>query len=261
VTVHDLAFHRFPETVSPATLRYRYLVPAAVHAADVVVTVSEAVADEIIAEFHLSTDRVVVAPNGVDPQWFTAKDDDASRRARLGLPDEFLVFVGNLEPRKNLSVLLHAHALARRSTPEVLPLVLVGPAAWGDPWAGGSGPDASVVRTGFVSDADLRAVVAGARAVCLPSIYEGFGLPIIEAFATGTAVIASDISAHREITEGLATLLDPTDVDAWAQALVDASTTDDGLKAAAARQAQARRFTWERSARIHLAAYRRAAAT
>ncbi|UOY01224.1 glycosyltransferase family 4 protein [Blastococcus sp. PRF04-17] len=256
VTVHDLAFLRYPGTVTGDVAHYRDLVPRALRRARAVVTVSEAMADEIRAEYAWLTPRVFVAPNGVDPSWARAQPASDEDLRRLGIPPRYVVFVGNMEPRKNLGTLLRAHTAARRQDPRVPPLVLVGPAGWGDRWQGAA-PDArDAVLAGYLPGDDLQRVVARATAVCMPSRYEGFGLPVLEAMAAGRPVLASDIPAHREIAQGHAILLPPDDTDAWAEALtgLDRMTGGD-----AARRAHAAGFTWARSAATHLEAYRQAA--
>lgn len=260
VTVHDLAYLRYAETVTGDAREYASLVPRALGRGASVLAVSQAMADEIADEYALAPDRVVVAHHGVDPRWSRAMPASSALRARLGLPDRYLLFLGNLEPRKNLGLLVRAHAAARRADPAVPRLVLVGPAGWGDRWQGTPPDGRDVVLAGYLDDDDLHAVVAGAEAVCMPSHYEGFGLPVLEAMAAGRPVLASDIPAHREIGGGLAELLPTDDVDAWASALGRADRPD-GPEHRAARRAQAAGFTWERSARAHLAAYALAAAT
>jgi glycosyltransferase involved in cell wall biosynthesis len=256
VTIHDLTYIRFPETVDDNVRAYRYLVPDAIRRARTVITVSRAIADELTDEYSLADEQVVVAPLGVAPEWGQQKPPDDDQRRTLGLPERYVLFAGNREPRKNLGTLLRAHDAARSSDPDVPPLVIVGPAGWGDAWAGAR-PDPQHVRLlGFLSDVDLRATVAGADAVCAPSRYEGFGLPVIEAFATGTPVLASDIPAHREISGGLATLLPVDDIDAWAQALtLVAGVSDRPADADFERQRHASCFTWERCAQRHVEVY------
>ncbi len=258
VTVHDLAYLRYPETVDDNVLTYRERVPDALARAARALTVSEAVRDELCAEYSLDPATVLVAPNGVDPEWARARPLSATDRARLGVPERYLLFVGNLEPRKGLPLLARAHAAARRSDPDVPPLLLVGPPGWGDAW-GGTVPDPADVRhVGFVPDEDLRGLVAGAVAVCMPSRYEGFGLPLLEGLACGRPVLASDIPAHREVGGSAATYV-AADDDAWSHALTEVSSTDDDPTAGQARRERARPFTWERSAQVHMSAWRAAA--
>ncbi len=260
VTVHDLAYLRYPETVDDYVATYRTRVPDALRRSARVVTVSDAVRDELVAEYGLDPATVVVAPNGVDPSWARAEPLDTAARARLDVPERYVLFVGNLEPRKGLPLLAAAHAAARRQDPDVPPLLLVGPPGWGDAWDG-TEPDRTDVRhLGFVPDDDLQGLVAGATALCMPSRYEGFGLPILEALACGRPVLASDIPAHREVGGGDVHFVGAADVDGWSQALVDVSTVADPATAEQSRRAQAGPFTWERSAGVHLQAWRAAAA-
>ncbi|WP_458177883.1 glycosyltransferase family 4 protein [Modestobacter lacusdianchii] len=256
VTVHDLAYLRYRETVTGDAAEYADLVPRALARGAYVVTPSEAVAEEVAAEYGLAADRVGAAHHGVDPEWAQARPASPADLRRLGLPDRYLVFLGNLEPRKNLGMLVRAHGAARRADPDVPPLVLVGPAGWGDRWQGSPPDPRDVVTAGYLSDTDLHAVVAGAAAVCMPSHYEGFGLPVLEALAAGRPVLASDIPAHREVAAGQATFLPTDDADAWSAAF---SALDDDTAAARARRAHAAAFTWEKSARAHVRVYERAA--
>lgn len=258
VTVHDLAYLRYRETVSGDAAEYARLVPGALARGAHVLAVSRAMAEEIMVEYRLPEDRVTVAHHGVDPAWSRARPAPAADRARLGIPERYLLFAGNLEPRKNLGTLLRAHGAARREDRSVPQLVLVGPSGWGDRWQGGAPDPRDVVLGGYLPAGDLRSVVAGATAVCMPSHYEGFGLPVLEALAAGRPVLASDIAAHREIAGGQAVLL-PSDVDAWAAALVAVAQRPDTATEQEARRAHAVRFTWSSSAQGHLAAYARAA--
>ena len=131
VTVHDLAFLHHADTTRPEVAAYRRLVPKAGTRSKGVVVVSQAVQEEVIDEYGLAADRVVVAHHGVDPAWFEARPPSKADLQRLGLPQRYLLFVGNLEPRKNLRTLLDAHGKARAESPDVPHLVLVGAAGWG----------------------------------------------------------------------------------------------------------------------------------
>jgi len=282
VTVHDLSYLRFPEMVTDASARYRQLVPLALRRGAVVCTPTAAVAAEVADEYGLAPDRLVVTPLGVDATWRQAVPPDPAWLASHGLPDRYLLFVGNREPRKNLGTLLTAYrALLRtrpvRSTtrlevveagltategagtttdPGIPPLVLVGPPGWGEALdTAGLPPDA--VRTpGYMHEPDLSRVVAAAAALVVPSWYEGFGLPALEALACGTPVVAADVPALREVLGDQAELVPPGDPDALAGALVRALESPGGEDARAARRARAAGFTWENCAQATLSAYR-----
>jgi glycosyltransferase involved in cell wall biosynthesis len=255
VTVHDLAYLRFPETVTGDVARYARMVPLALRRASAVLTVSETIAAELRAEYGAALPPVFVAPNGVDARWLSAAPAAPGDLRRLGLPDDYLLFAGNLEPRKGLGLLLAAHRAARRADPATPQLVLCGPAGWGDRWQGDAPDPADVLLAGYLSDEDLRGVVARARAICTPSSYEGFGLPVLEGLAAGRTVLASDIAAHREVAGGHAMLL-PREVDVWTDALLALDGTSKSDRAAGRQWAAG--FTWTRSAEVHLAAYRAA---
>jgi len=253
VTVHDLTYLRWAETVDAASLAYRDLVPRALRRGALVLTPSEAVAAQVRDEYRLGADRVAVTPLGVDDPWFSALPLPAARRDQLGLPDDYLLFVGATGPRKNLDRLLLAHREARSADPGTPPLVLAGPAG-----AATLEPREGVVTTGWLDDGDLHALVAGARAVLLPSLDEGFGLPVLEALAAGRPLLASGIDTLREVGGPWATYVDPTDVDAIAAGLSTVSRAQDTAEQREARRAYARTFTWARCAEATAEAYRTA---
>jgi glycosyltransferase involved in cell wall biosynthesis len=246
VTVHDLAFLRYPDLVDAASLTYRELVPRAVRTARAVLVPSRAVADELNEAYALPHGRVHVTPLGVDPAWFEAT---ASRPP--GIPPRYLVAVGTREPRKGLDVLLAAY----RTLPDAPPLVLVGPVGWG-PQLDTAGLRDRVILPGYVDSVVLRGLVAGADALVYPSRYEGFGLPPLEALAAGTTVVASDIAAVREVVGEHARLVTPGDPAALAEGLDRALTQQISADARDAGRQHAATFSWLRCAETTLAAYR-----
>jgi glycosyltransferase involved in cell wall biosynthesis len=258
VTVHDLAYLHLPGVVSAASLRYRALVPRSVRRAAVVVTPSQATADAVREAYGVPPDRLAVTPLGVDPLWLSTPKPDKDWLAARGLPPEYLLAVGTLEPRKGLDVLVAAYRALLADTPDAPPLVLVGGAGWGEQ------PDVAalqadrVVLPGYVDAADLAPIVAGARLLAYPSRYEGFGLPPLEAMAAGTPVVASDLPAVREATAGLVTLVPPGDAGALSAALAAELARDPDPTTLAAARAHAAAQTWDRCAELTLAAYERA---
>jgi glycosyltransferase involved in cell wall biosynthesis len=290
VTIHDLTYLRHPELVTDASARYRQLVPRALRRGAIVCAPTAAVAAEVAAEYGLGADRLVVTPLGVDDGWRAAAPPDPAWLATHDLPPRYLVFAGNREPRKNLPTLLTAYrelvkgrgeaapAPSRRGRvetgltepggagmttaptpagePAVPPLVLVGPRGWGEtPDTAGIPPD-RVRALGYVPDPDLVRLVAGAAALVLPSVYEGFGLPALEALACGTPVVASDLPALREVLGDQAELVPPGDPAALAAALARVLDDPGGEPARAARRTRAAGFTWENCAQATLSAYR-----
>jgi glycosyltransferase involved in cell wall biosynthesis len=255
VTIHDLGFVLHPETVDRTSLAYQRLVPRALECARVILTPSQAAADDLVEVYKTDRDRIVVTPLGVDPAWAATTPPSPQWLETHGIPPRYLLFVGTLEPRKNVPVLIAAHALLRREEPNTPPLVLAGAAGWGDVEFN---PD-DVVWPGYLPQDDLRALTAGAAALVLPSRYEGFGLPALEALACGVPVVASDIPVLREVTGGLAQYVPVGDVEALAATLRITLEADDASREE--RRSWAAGFTWERCATQTLAAYRRAIAT
>jgi glycosyltransferase involved in cell wall biosynthesis len=206
---------------------------------------SEAVARDI-ALAGAPVGAVSVIPLGSDI--LPDPDDDGATTLleRLGVRGEFLLSVGTLEPRKNLSRLFEAYGIARRSLPEPWPLVVVGPPGWGPEPEHGEG----VVFTGRVDDATLASLYARARLLAYVPFEEGFGLPPVEAMRYGTPVVASPLPT----TGGVSLEVDPTRTDEIARALVSVAT-DDALRGqlTVAGKARAATLTWETAARAHVA--------
>ncbi len=250
VTVHDLAFLDHPDQLAPQQRNLPELVRLSVARAAVVCTPSDVVAQLVARRLDVDAGRIVVTPLGVDRTWCEATAPTETLRTTLGLPPRYLLFVGAAQPRKGLDVLLAAHA----SRPELAPLVVAGPAGWGP------APTMSsrVHTVGYLSEADLRRVVAGATAVVLPSRDEGFGLPVLEAMAAGIPVVCSDLPALREIAGGLANLVPAGDPAALACALAAADRADGDRDGVADRRTHASRYTWRACAEATVGAYRRA---
>jgi glycosyltransferase involved in cell wall biosynthesis len=260
VTVHDLAFLHHPEAYPPAGRRWheRSARIAAAEAA-LLLTPSAATARDLTERYGVEPDRTLVTPLGADP----VEPDLAGARAvlaRLRVAGPYLLTVGTLEPRKNLARLLDAFAEA---APELGDhrLVVVGPSGWGpQPPPGAVGAAGRAALAGKVPDAVLHGLYALADGLAYPSLYEGFGLPVVEAMAHGVPVLTSDRSSLPEVAGDAALLVDPTDTAAIAAGLVRLAG-DDGLRARlrAAGPPRAARFTWAATAEATWAAYARAA--
>ena len=266
VTVHDAAPLLFPETF-PRRGRWfhRRGIAAAARRADLVITVSRAAADELAEHTDIPAERVRVVPNGVDLT--EASDDDvAASRVAFGLGERpYVLWLGSLEPRKNVGVLVEAFVRWAATADVPHQLVLAGPAGWVEDRQAVLAPGRRLgdrVRTiGRVGDDHLRGLYRGADVFTLPSRHEGFGIPVLEAMAQSTPVIASDIPALRELAGGAATLVAPDDPDAWVNALdylVHERARHDDLAAAGRERAEL--YSWERCATETVAVYREALA-
>lgn len=257
VTVHDVAFARHAGTVDAASLAYRSLVEAAVRRGALVVTPSRSARDDVVDLLGVADDVVTATPLGVDDVWRSAEAATTAWLRERDLPEDYLLFVGTREPRKNLPRLLAAHALLRREDPSgTPPLVLAGPAGWGEEVDAGDG----VHLAGWLDDAGLRSLVAGCRALVMPSLHEGFGLPPLEALACGRPVLVSDLPVMREVSGPQAVVVDPLDTGSVAEGLRRVLAAPDGPAERASRRAWSAGWTWESCARATLEVYARAAA-
>jgi glycosyltransferase involved in cell wall biosynthesis len=201
--------------------------------------------------YGLGEDRVVVTPLAPRP----ARDPGPAQPVQApAVPPRYLLFVGTVEPRKNLATVVRAQRLAAGRDPEHPPLVVVGASGWG----GRTADEASTLVLGRVDDATLRRLLGGTAGLVMPSLDEGFGLPVLEAAAAGRPVAASDIPVMREVCAPGTLFAPPTDVEAWSHALADLAGVADGEADRAARRAHAAGFSWQRCAERTLSAYRRA---
>ena len=261
VTVHDLIALILPETFTP---RHRFIVRTALAAvrrrADLVIVPSRAVERDVVLRLGVPADRVMVTPEGCEPRFRPTPSADVL--ARYGLPSRYVLAVGTLEPRKNLTTLLQAFARLQRGAEidPALRLVLAGARGWLDEpiyeTVRSLGLDPVVHFPGFIDDEDLPAVYSGAALFVFASRHEGFGLPLLEAMACGVPVVTSNVSAMPEVSGDAAMLVDPCDVDGLAAAIARL-LRDDALRGRlrSAGIARARQFPWEATARRTLDAY------
>ncbi len=251
VTIHDLAFLHEPDHFSRwgATVFRRSLKVIRRRGA-LVLCSSQATMDDC-EHVGIGRDRLRLVPLGarvVEPTDSQRKQARALVQPLVG-DGEYLVFVGTLEPRKNLERLIRAVAIAEPK----LPLVVIGPSGWGETVAPAAG---SVEFVGHLPEGVRNAVVAGAAALCYPSLREGFGLPVVEAMALGTPVVTSRGTATEETAGGAAVLVEPTDVDDIARGISDARGRRAELTARGL--VRAAELTWENTARLTVDAYREA---
>lgn len=246
VTLHDLAFVHTPRFFTKHGVRvFRRSVRHIKERADLVLCSSQATIDDCL-QADIPAERLRLVPLGVETARATA-EEVARVRAAHDLPAEYLLFVGTVEPRKNLKGLIAA--LAHLSDPPLL--VVAGAAGWGD--AGGD-EQPGVRFLGFVPGDDLAPLYAGAKVFCYPSTQEGYGLPVLEAMAQGTPVVTSHGSATEEVAGGAAVLVDPHDPADIARGIDDAERRATQLSPRGLLHAQ--RNSWANTAELTVAAYR-----
>jgi glycosyltransferase involved in cell wall biosynthesis len=267
-TIHDLAFEHLPETFTRrGSFQLKLTVRRTAKKAARIATVSEYSRQDLIRTYKLPPEKVVVTYNGVEPH-FTPQPASSSEaeeiRRRFGIARDFLLAVGSLQPRKNLVRLIRAYAKLRSECGSFThQLVIVGRKLWltGEIFAEAQKQRwaEDVILTGYVADEDLPALYRSAAAFVYPSVFEGFGLPPLEAMACGTPVVTGDNSSLPEVAGDAALMVDPYDEQSLARALLEV-VNDDSLRARLRERgiAQAGKFTWREAAEKTLRLYREA---
>lgn len=259
VTIHDLTFRLFPELCTPAVQRYKWIVPKVLKRCALILTPSKTVAEQVVSELGFPEDRIVVTPEGVRGSFVGAQPDPALGR-RMGINGPYVLFAGTQEPRKNLDRLLTSFSQVEGD----LQLVIVGPQGWGSvdlpALATKLHLGKKVIFSGYLPDADLAALVAGARAFVFPTLYEGFGLPPLEAMAAGIPVVSSDGGSLPEVLGDAPIYCDPLDIESITAA-INKGAWDESVRASAVSRglAQAARYNWRETAELTYRAYKRVA--
>src|SRR5262245_30494663 len=267
-TIHDLAFERMPETFTRrGSFQLKLTVRRTAKKAARIATVSEYSRRDLLSIYKLPPEKVVVTYNGVESRFTPqpASPNEAEEiRGRFGIARDYLLAVGSLQPRKNLVRLIRAYAKLRSEREDFTrQLVIVGRKLWlaheifdevkRQRWAD------DVILTGYVADEDLPALYRSARAFVYPSLFEGFGLPPLEAMACGIPVVTSGVSSLPEVTGDAALLIDPNNELALANAMIEIANNEP-LRAELREKgiAQAKKFTWRDAAEKTLRLYKEA---
>lgn len=258
-TIHDLAFRRYPETFPRGDrLKLNFMLETAVRQADKLIAVSASTKRDLLEFFPtLLESRIRVIHHGFDGEFFGVRVSQEAISQKLKTcnlkPGSYILYVGALQPRKNLIRLMQAFEEMKKRVPETK-LVLAGEEAWLaediiDHWEGTPVRD-DIVRTGRVSFEDLRILYQGARVFAFPSLYEGFGLPILEAFASGVPVLTADNSSLSEVAGDGALYCQADDVADMA-AKLERLWQDETLRAELVRKGeeQLKQFSWDKCAR------------
>lgn len=257
-TIHDLVAYTHPQTLDPGQLAIQKKRLAWVKRdCRMVITVSEATKRDVMTHLGVAPERITVVYEGARSQFSQAARNDTEKlthvKQKYHLPERYLLNVGTLQPRKNLAFLLRAYQ--RLDNP--LPLVVAGKVGWGETLHQVD----NVLLLGLVDEADLPYVYAGAHAFVYPSLYEGFGLPVLEAMACGVPVITSNVSSLPEVGGSAALYIDPHDEESLVAALREVLSYDDltRVQRSQAAIAQAQKFSWETAAQETYAVYQQVA--
>jgi alpha-1,3-rhamnosyl/mannosyltransferase len=265
LTVFDLSFYLFPETHPSERIRYmdRYFY-SRLHRASHYITISEAIKQEMVKYLSLSPEKITVTPLGVDNHFKPIVSHLLNETlSRYGLkPGSYVLYLGTLEPRKNITTLLRAYAALSSRLRERYPLVLAGGVGWLmeglDVEIEKLGIRSTTIKIGYVPREDLPSLYSGAVVFVYPSLYEGFGLPPLEAMASGTPVITSNVSSLPEVVGDAGVQLHPGDVNRLSEEIE--SFLDDDQRRSFFRQKgleRAKQFTWEKCAAMTLDVYDR----
>lgn len=261
VTVYDLTFMRYPQRLTTARRLYlRALTALTCRRAKRILAISHSTKRDLVELLGIPEEKIVVTPLGYDRERFRPLPPEtiAAFKQGQGLPERFWLYVGTLEPRKNLVTLVHAYAALPAH--ERLPLILAGGKGWmtDDLFAAIEQHSLGdhIHLPGFIPDEDLALWYNSAEAFIFPSVFEGFGLPVLEAMACGTPVITSNVSSLPEVAEGAGLCLPPHAVSLWTETLnrvyYDAAWREEAQQKGLAK---AQQFSWEAMARLTLDAY------
>lgn len=253
--IHDLTYLYFPEVVEEKNLAHlRRVVPRSIKKANFIITVSESVKKELINEFNLSPEKCIVTPIPPDESFFTKVSIEEiskiKKKYSLTQNKKYIYFIGNLEPRKNLKTLIEAYSLLPEDIKNNYSLVLAGGKGWKTEEtqaaidsAIANGED--VKHIGFIDQKDSPALYQGASLYVMPSLYEGFGMPVLEAMASGTPVVASDIPVLREVGANYATYANPREPEDFSKAILYTLTQPKPDRSVL--QKNVRRFSWDKN--------------
>lgn len=264
VTVYDMVYKKHPDTMEEATrLRLEKELKSSVHRADIVITISENSKNEIIEYLGIDDKKIRIVPPGIhldDYEKRLTSDIKTQVKVKYNLPDKFILYLGTLEPRKNIETILKAYNQFKKENTRVK-LVMAGSKGWKYESifqvAQELGLEKDVIFTGYVDEVDKWAIYKMAELFVFPSLYEGFGMPVLEAMASGIPVITSNSSSLPEVVGENGCMVDPYDylqISEYMNKIISdrafkSELITEGLK-------RAKEFTWEKSAKKMLSIYK-----
>lgn len=256
LAVFDTVVKDYPETMNFKTkFMLGLTLKPSIKRADRIITTSEFSKGQIIKYYGTDPDKITVIPCAADREkYFPVRDREKCIAAakKYGIEGEYYMYLGNIEPRKNLSRLIEAYSIARKKRDGIPKLALAGIKGWQCDEiyskAEKLGISDSVIFTGYLEDDDVPLLMNGAAAFCFPSLYEGFGMPPLEAMACGTPVIVSNTSSLPEVTGDCGIMVDPFDTEDIAEALLKILDPEEARRQSEAGVEQAKKFSWDTGA-------------
>lgn len=257
--VHDISFEVHPEFVDPPNQKFlSSMVPHAVRRSDIIATVSPQTKKEIEEHYKVNPAKVFVTPNGVDRTIFYKRDAEEVKRkkAQYGIVGDYFIFVGNIEPRKNLIRLINAYRALPKEITDKVGLLLIGGGGWQDKEINDAMYQARydgyrVLRPyKFVPDEDLPALYSGAKALVYPPVYEGFGIPPLEAMACQTPVVSTKVDPLPWVVGDAAIMIDPYSEEDIARGMQEVLEPKKAKKLVELGLLQAEKFSWEHTVDI-----------
>ena len=264
VIIYDMVYRAFPETVKLRTkIMLNISLKASISRTDRIITISEFSKSEIIKYMRVSPDCITVAPCGVDTSIFFPVNAECIRttKQKYNIPDRYLLYAGTLEPRKNIERLIEAYAMVLNENPEVPALILAGRKGWLYNGIFEKVRSLNIARrvvfTGYIDDADMPALLSGAIIFLFPSLYEGFGLPPLEAMACGVPVLTSTAASLPEVVGEAAVMVDPYNTEEIKDGIIRLIHDVNLRKSLSAKGLEhAKQFSWTRSAEIIMEVYK-----
>ena len=260
LVVYDTVIKDLPETVKGRNkLLLELNLKRSIRQADVIVTISKFSKEQIVRHFGTEPDKIVVIPCAADMEKFHpySAEEVAAAAGKYDLPDRYFMYLGTLEPRKNIPNLIKAYSIAKSREERLPKMVIAGGKGWlyGDIFESVRkySLEEDIIFPGYIDDADVPRLMSGAVAFCFPSLYEGFGMPPLEAMACGTPVITSDCTSLPEVVGEAAVLVDPLSAKDIADALIKVSS-DEAVRRKMSEEGlrRCREFSWEKNADLFL---------
>ncbi len=263
-TIHDLTFIKYPETMTKADcLYFQKHVKQSINRSAKIITVSSNSRDDLVELLGVEVDKITVVYEAAGSHFHRIDDTSVRNRVRekYGIPEEFILSVATLEPRKNLSTLMEAFCFLKKERDIQHKLVITGKKGWlyHDIFetARESGLDSSIIFTGFVDTEDMPVIYSMSSVFAFPSLYEGFGLPLLEAMSCGAPVVCSDTSSLPEVVGDAGILVEPTNVKAWVESLEKSLKDKDFVQILRSKGLQrSKLFSWEKAAKETFQVYK-----